>query len=359
MVGEVYIPVGAGSRSVAFIWMQDSIGLLYAQDTTNVSWFSSAWDISNGLSFTFIIGLSTTDLGLDLATLWYPAGTAITLQLPASSNESRAYGVNDSALVVGYARWFEDSLFKAKATLWQNGPPQDLGAPDIPGRPDLEGSIAFDVNRQGLIVGKGNVVENNVQFSHAMLWDGNQMIDLAGPGGSFAEARAINDWGQVVGGSHLWENGKLYLLDTLILNGPLHIADAKDINENGYILADSYLLEPIEPSDVENQTSSVPNKFELHQNYPNPFNPTTTIRFGLPKATHIKIDLFNIIGQKVASLIQEKKAAGYHSINFDGSSLASGIYLYRIQAGEYSDVKKMILMKQNDGNFAPVNYVAG
>lgn len=81
------------------------------------------------------------------------------------------------------------------------------------------------------------------------------------------------------------------------------------------------------------------------ENYPNPFNPTSHIRFGLPQPSHVKIEVFNVLGERVSTLLDAFKAAGYHEIGFDGSGLASGIYVYRIQADEFDDVKKMILMK--------------
>jgi hypothetical protein len=89
----------------------------------------------------------------------------------------------------------------------------------------------------------------------------------------------------------------------------------------------------------------IPEEYVLLQNYPNPFNPVTHIRFGLPEAGEVKIELFDILGQRVALLVDERKPAGYHTIDFDSSNLASGIYLYRIQAGDYVDSKKMVLMK--------------
>lgn len=85
--------------------------------------------------------------------------------------------------------------------------------------------------------------------------------------------------------------------------------------------------------------------FELYQNYPNPFNPTTNIRFSLPEKSNVKLDVYNILGQKVMTILNEVKDAGIHSVNFDGSRLASGTYIYRLEAGKYSAIKKMVLMK--------------
>jgi len=88
-----------------------------------------------------------------------------------------------------------------------------------------------------------------------------------------------------------------------------------------------------------------PNNFALSQNYPNPFNPTTTIKFALPSAERVRVIVYNQLGQEVAQVADRNFEAGNHSIQFIGSNLASGVYFYRIQAGTFSQVKKMILMK--------------
>jgi hypothetical protein len=92
-----------------------------------------------------------------------------------------------------------------------------------------------------------------------------------------------------------------------------------------------------------------PKKFELSQNYPNPFNPTTTIKFSLPEAGNVKLTLFNILGQEVKTLVNESKESGVHTINFsatDGASeLNSGIYIYKLESGSFTQTRKMTLVK--------------
>ena len=97
----------------------------------------------------------------------------------------------------------------------------------------------------------------------------------------------------------------------------------------------------------------VPKNFTLLQNYPNPFNPTTTIRYQLPKSSFVRLSIFNILGQQVRTLVNQTEQPGYKSVSFDGSNLPSGMYFYRItarqtaagQAGAFTDVKKMVLIK--------------
>ena len=94
--------------------------------------------------------------------------------------------------------------------------------------------------------------------------------------------------------------------------------------------------------DAENGT---PEKFELFQNYPNPFNPATKIKFGIPKAGKVVLSVYNLLGQKVAELLNAELPAGYHSIIFDAGKLSSGIYIYKLKVGEYTASKKAVLLK--------------
>ncbi len=86
-------------------------------------------------------------------------------------------------------------------------------------------------------------------------------------------------------------------------------------------------------------------EFALYQNYPNPFNPSTTIRYSLPHKTAIQLTVFNMLGQQVALPIQGEQEAGYHEFRFDASGLSSGVYFYKIQAGDYMQTRKLLLVK--------------
>jgi hypothetical protein len=91
--------------------------------------------------------------------------------------------------------------------------------------------------------------------------------------------------------------------------------------------------------------NSDPQEFTLAQNYPNPFNPTTTINYSLPKAGNVKLTVYNAIGRKVATVVNEYKQPGNYSVKLNGSKFPSGVYFYRLQSGSLADTKKMILMK--------------
>lgn len=93
------------------------------------------------------------------------------------------------------------------------------------------------------------------------------------------------------------------------------------------------------------ESSAIPSETKLYPNYPNPFNPTTQIKFSLKKAGLVSLIVYNSLGQVVANLVNDNKQAGNYSVNFDASKLASGIYLYKLVAGDYVKTEKMILMK--------------
>ncbi len=95
----------------------------------------------------------------------------------------------------------------------------------------------------------------------------------------------------------------------------------------------------------EEDHNNLPDKFSLEQNYPNPFNPSTKIEYSIPHSEKVTIQIYNILGKRVATLVNEEKPAGNYEIVFDGSNLPSGVYFYQIRAGSYIETRKMLLLK--------------
>jgi hypothetical protein len=89
----------------------------------------------------------------------------------------------------------------------------------------------------------------------------------------------------------------------------------------------------------------IPSEYSLSQNYPNPFNPTTVIRIRLPKTSYVNIAAFDVSGKQVSTLVEGWWQEGEHQVIFDGSKLSSGLYFCRMQAGEFTAVKKMVMVK--------------
>lgn len=101
----------------------------------------------------------------------------------------------------------------------------------------------------------------------------------------------------------------------------------------------------VAPVSVSLTDASIPTVYALDQNFPNPFNPTTSINYSIPFSGLVSLKVFNVLGQEVATLVNAQQAAGYYSASFNASSLSSGVYFYKIEAGNYTSVKKMMLLK--------------
>ena len=99
------------------------------------------------------------------------------------------------------------------------------------------------------------------------------------------------------------------------------------------------------PTDVENDEFGIPNEFALKQNFPNPFNPNTVIRYDIKENELVQLKVYNILGNEIASLVNEVKPAGRYNVEFIANGLTSGIYFYKLQAGSFSETKKMLLLK--------------
>ena len=104
------------------------------------------------------------------------------------------------------------------------------------------------------------------------------------------------------------------------------------------------------PSTVELNVQALPYKYDLSQNYPNPFNPTTTIKYQIPEQAKISLVVYNQLGQVVKTLVSQEQDAGYYKVRWSGDNnfgrkVASGVYLFRIQAGSFVSVKKMVFLK--------------
>ncbi len=114
--------------------------------------------------------------------------------------------------------------------------------------------------------------------------------------------------------------------------------------------ATSPLMKPTPTVVIDDGLERLPSTFELEQNYPNPFNPRTNIQFYLPRPAQVKLDVFDILGRKVATLVNDRISNGIHTLTWDGQNdsgqpAASGVYFYRLQAGEHVQSRKMILLK--------------
>lgn len=106
-----------------------------------------------------------------------------------------------------------------------------------------------------------------------------------------------------------------------------------------------HMTDPIQVNILNVQARAAPHEFSLSQNYPNPWNPSTSIRYALPYTSFVTLTVYNTLGQLVAQLVNEQQQAGYHDVVFQGDGLAGGVYFYRLEAGSYTSVRKLIFLK--------------
>ncbi len=118
----------------------------------------------------------------------------------------------------------------------------------------------------------------------------------------------------------------------------------KETSETSFIFIDNISVGNRNTS-TSNEFEELPNTFELSQNYPNPFNPSTNINYYLPIGSNVTLEVFNMLGQKVATLVDAPKSAGMHTVTFDAQNLASGLYLYRLSVDSFVQIKRMSLIK--------------
>ena len=91
--------------------------------------------------------------------------------------------------------------------------------------------------------------------------------------------------------------------------------------------------------------AAIPSRYELGQNYPNPFNPTTHIRFNIPETANTKLTVFNIMGEAVANLVDGVVSAGGHTVSWNAANMPTGVYFYRLESGNFTQTKKLLLVK--------------
>ena len=116
------------------------------------------------------------------------------------------------------------------------------------------------------------------------------------------------------------------------------------LSDGNFFWSDSFSIQLV-PVSIADEGEAIPVDYALAQNYPNPFNPVTTIRYALPKSSKVTLMIYNLMGQEVARLVDGKQSAGHHKETWNASNISSGIYLYRLQAGDFVRTRKMVLLK--------------
>ena len=188
-------------------------------------------------------------------------------------------------------------------------------------------------------------IAGNFSQGNAVSGDGSIILGDNG-GGSFrlSTAGGLEELNQVYA-SLLTSGSDLYTALGISPDGQFIVGQGV----NGVTSQDEGYLLSLSGSTSIDESQTIPSSFALNQNYPNPFNPSTTIQFQIPNSTLVNLKVYDVLGNEIATLVNEEKPTGNYEVNFDASSvsggLSSGIYFYRLQAGSFVQTQKMILMK--------------
>lgn len=210
--------------------------------------------------------------------------------------------------------------------------------------PTIQGNSVMrylNLNYQGIELGSNqNLTAAGMQYLHLDFWNANSTnlgVYLISPGPVETRVALIPP-----GASQTWVSVDIPLSSF----APVNLSNVFQLkfDGNGTIYLDNIYFSTM-LSDVKELNNSIPTDFALEQNYPNPFNPSTNIRFSLSEASQVNLKVYNLLGQEVATLVNQFMNAGTYEVLFDASNLPTGIYIYSISAGDFKSVKKMTLVR--------------
>lgn len=187
----------------------------------------------------------------------------------------------------------------------------------------------------------GIVIEDSIYYDSVLVKNtGNDQLDITSIFSDNPAFSVVDDTIYIAPGDSMFYNISFIAgLDSGLQNGNIIFTHNGDSSPDTIYAVASVITA------LEQNTLQLANSFKLHQNFPNPFNPSTRIKFNLPKLDKVKIEILNVLGQKLDTILDEIMISGLHELEFNGSNLPSGVYYYRIQAGEYHQVKKMLLLR--------------
>jgi len=203
-------------------------------------------------------------------------------------------------------------------------------------------SIFAGTSFDGIYISTNNgTTWNQTSLNNQAVWsfafNGNYIIAATGlPNSIYVSSDNGTSW--IIRNDGIPYNTLVYAL--CLLNNNIYAGTGYNSNTNGV-----YKRPLGELTSIKAISNSVPQQFSLSQNYPNPFNPTTKINFNIPKTGFVSLTMYDALGRKVETLINQQMNPGSYSMDFNGSELTSGVYFYRLQSADFTDVKKLVLLK--------------
>jgi photosystem II stability/assembly factor-like uncharacterized protein len=280
---------------------------------TDITGFASSDESTNGFPDVAVYSLIVMPFDTDI--IW--AGTEIGLFVSNDNGESWSYSANGlPAVAIWDMKIVDDQVVVGThgRGIWTVTLPElsNYEQPDVTLAPRLNSSVQFG-DELTLNASLRSVYDS----THVML-------------GNSVQATVFND----------------AIVDSTIKVLPT-VGGSQKVYLKSYVDGRAYLSAPIQTDvtvDVEDE-STMPQKYALSQNYPNPFNPTTTISYSIPERSSVELKIYNSIGEEIAALVNTVKEPGKYTVKWNASGLASGIYFYKITAGEFAESKKMVLLR--------------
>jgi photosystem II stability/assembly factor-like uncharacterized protein len=361
---------------------------------TRVQWFPQNSGTTNDLNGACVIPPSITDTTVwivgdsgtvirtnDGGTNWFSqnSGTLINLNsvccVPPTSGDTILWAVGDSGTILkttnGGANWFPQNsgVMENLNDIYCFDADSAIAVGEFfTGLKTTDGGTSWEVVGIGLQAAGGPTSFNSVFFIDSLTgWV------AGGLGSIFKTTNGGRGWmfqtsgtqerlnaiffaspgsGVVVGNNGAifatTDGGNNWFTDSTVAGITANLNDILifPISEIGLVPSDSGMIEiSSQPVGIEPEKEYVPKKYSLSQNYPNPFNPSTTIEFSLPQTSHVTLRVYNMVGEEVAALVNEELNVGTYTTQWNASSVASGIYFYRLQAGDFLDTKKLLLLK--------------
>ena len=327
----------------AFATLGNNLAITLDSTTSSIDIGStgvSSWDFS-GISKDMQFDVTSED----------PSGTPFAGSFPAAtvclhgttfvmgySAESWSYaGINNALLNYGAGAQTEISGFQATIVQHYQPAEQTVVVPLTMGTNWTQDYVETD---SITALGFTTVNQYNTHIENTVDAYGTMTL----PGGAAVQAlRLKTDVRQTSGSDYSRSISYLFITNT----GTQVSVDAADTTSpnTGVIPIEGITFINAGITGVQQADNNVPQNFLLEQNYPNPFNPTTQINYSIPSAQKVTLKVYDELGKEVATLVNNEQAAGNYTVDFDASRFASGVYFYRIQAGNFMQMKKMILMK--------------
>ncbi|MEP7146245.1 MAG: M14 family zinc carboxypeptidase, partial [bacterium] len=350
---EQYAQGEAGSLKVYF----KNKGLMNAQNvrveltsqspllniqTTSFSYPNIGSFVSDSLTFNFTVSSAT------------PVNSAIKASLKVKLDNSNVVYVQDISIPVGGGNILlldsaENGITNWTVSAgWATTTTQSY-SPTRSFTDSPTGNYSNSANRTmtlntALNVSANPIVLLSFWYKHNIDTLDNAYVDVSNDNGVSWESvrfynKIVNDWTKEV-------------IDiSSIANSTTSLKIRFSMVSNGTVVADGIYIDDIKlagynatPTGIVSNTG-IPEKYSLSQNYPNPFNPTTNINYSLPASQNTLLRIYDLLGKEVMTLVNEKQNAGNYSVSFDGSNLSSGLYYYKLESGEFTDTKKMLLIK--------------